>query len=142
MSSTRFAPSGAGLVMRNTVIALITTVVLNLIVYFIGDAAGWIPDPLPEDAETFGIPAIIISTAIPIILGGVLLAILVNVTTHPVRMFALIAAVTFIATLFAPLSVAGTTNSFRFFLVALHLITAVVGTILLIRGVAEEEQRY
>lgn len=142
MNSTEFAPSGTGVVMRNMVTALIATVVLNLIVYVIGDAAGWIPDPLPADAETFGIPAIIFSTIIPVVLGGVLLSILVHTTTHPVRMFTMIAAVVFIATLFAPLSVAGASTSFRMFLVALHIITAVVGTVLLIRGVEDEEQHY
>ena len=142
MNTTQFAPSGTRIVMRNMVMALIATVVLNLVVYFIGESAGWIPDSLPSGAETFGIPAIIASTVGPIVLGGVLLAILVHTTTHPVRMFALIAAVVFIATLFAPLSVAGASTAFRSFLVALHVITALVGTILLIWGIEDEEQHY
>lgn len=142
MSSTDFVASRNSLVMRNTIIAAIVTVVLNLVVYFIGDRAGWIPDELPGTAETFGIPAIIISTLIPIIGGGVVLTLLIHATTHPVRMFCMIAAVVFIVTLVGPLSVAGASTSFRSFLVILHVITAAVGIVLLIRDVAEEPQHY
>lgn len=140
MDTTNFVASDNRLILRNTVVAAIVTVVLNLVVYFIGDAAGWIPDDLPARADNFGIPAIIASTLIPIVGGGILLTILVHTTTHPVLMFSLISSVVFIATLVAPLSVAGASTSFRTFLVALHLITVVVGVALLTRGVADEPE--
>jgi hypothetical protein len=140
MDSTGFVASDNRLVMRNTIIAAITTIVLNLVVYFIGDAAGWIPDDLPERADNFGIPAIIVSTLIPIIGGGIVLTLLIHTTTHPVLMFCLISSVVFIATLAAPLSVAGSHRSFATFLVALHVITVVVGVALLIRNVADEPE--
>ena len=127
-------------IMRNTGIAAITTVVLNLILYFIADAAGWIPDNLTGNAENFGIPAIIISTIIPIVLGGILLSLLLSWTSHPVIMFSLIAAVTFIASLSAPLTVSGAETSFQAVLVAMHVITAGVGTVILLRGVDDEPE--
>jgi|GEM_PF-2717595 len=140
MSSTNFVASGSSLIVRNTAMAAITALVLNLAMYVIGDQAGWIPDKLPARADAFGVPAIILSTLIPIIAGGVVLTLLVHNTSHPVLMFCLIASVVFIATLVAPLSVAGASVSFRVFLVSLHVITAVVGTGLLIRGVADEPE--
>ena len=140
MSSTDFVASDNRLVMRNTIIAAFTTVALNLVLYFIGEAAGWIPDTLPERADNFGIPAIIASTLIPVVGGGILLLILIHTTHHPVLMFCLISSVVFIATLVAPLSVAGASTSFRTFLVALHLITVIVGVTLLIRNVADEPE--
>ena len=140
MDSTGFVASDNRLVMRNTVIAAITTVVLNLVVYFIGEAAGWIPDQLPERADNFGIPAILVSTLVPVIAGGIVLTLLIHITTHPVLMFCLIASVVFIGTLVAPLSVAGSSTSFATFLVVLHVITVVVGVALLIRNVADEPE--
>lgn len=141
MDSTDFIASDNRLIMRNTVIAAIATVVLNLLVYAIGNMAGWIPDDLPSRADNFGIPAIIASTLIPVVGGGILLTILIHTTHHPVLMFCLISSVVFIATLVAPLSVAGASTSFRAFLVSLHLITVVVGVALLIRGVADEPEQ-
>jgi peptidoglycan/LPS O-acetylase OafA/YrhL len=140
MSSTDFVASDKRLIMQNTMIAAAVTLALNLTLYFIGDAAGWIPDELPERAEQFGIPALILSTVVPILIGGVVLAILVRTTNHPVLMFCLIASVAFIATLVAPLSIAGASTTFRTFLVALHLVTVVVGTVLLVRNVEDEPE--
>ncbi len=140
MSSTDFVASDNRLIMRNTMIAAVVTLGLNLALYFIGDAAGWIPDELPERAEQFGLPALILSTVVPILVGGVVLVILVHTTNHPVLMFCLIASVAFIATLVAPLSIAGASTAFRTFLVSLHLVTVVVGTALLVRNVADEPE--
>jgi len=127
-------------IMRNTVVAAIVTVVLNLILYFIADAAGWIPDDLTGTAENFGIPAIIVTTIVPIVLGGILLSLLIKWTNHPVLMFSLIAAVTFIASLSAPLTVAGASTSFKIVLVVMHVITAGLGTVILLRGVDDEPE--
>ena len=127
-------------IMRNTVAAAIVTVVLNLILYFIADAAGWIPDDLTGTAENFGIPAIIVTTIVPIVLGGILLSLLIKWTNHPVLMFSLIAAVTFIASLSAPLTVAGASTSFKIVLVVMHVITAGLGTVILLRGVDDEPE--
>jgi hypothetical protein len=127
-------------IMRNTGIAAVVTVVLNLIVYFIADAAGWIPDHRTGNAENFGIPAIIVSTIIPIVLGGILLSLLISWTSHPVIMFSLIAAVTFIASLSAPLTVSGADASFKAVLVSMHVITAGLGTVILLRGVDDEPE--
>lgn len=139
-TSATFTGTDRSQILRNTGIALVVTLVINLVIYFVADAAGWIPDVLPERAETFGLPAIILSTAIPIVAGGILLSLLVGWSSHPVRIFALIAAVTFIASLVAPLSVAGTSFSFRTVLVVMHIQTALLGTIILLQSVGEEPE--
>lgn len=140
MSSTDFIASDNRLIVRNTITAMVVTLVLNLALYFLGDVAGWIPDELPERAEGFGVLTIILYTVIPIVAGGVVLTILVHKSNHPVILFSLIASVAFIATLVAPLSIAGASRTFRTFLVVLHLVTVVVGTMLLVRNVAEEPE--
>lgn len=140
MSSTDFIASDNRLIVRNTITAAIVTLLLNLALYFIGDAAGWIPDELPERAEGFGVLTVILYTVIPIVAGGLVLDFLVHKSNHPVILFCLIASVAFIATLVAPLSIAGASSTFRTFLVVLHLVTVVVGTVLLVRNVAEEPE--
>lgn len=128
-------------VLRSTIIAIAVTVVLNLALYFVADAAGWIPEELTGTAESFGPLAIILSTTIPLVLGGILLTLLIKWTNHPVLMFALIAAVTFIASLSAPLTVSGADASFKTVLVLMHVLTAGLGTVILLRGVDDEPER-
>lgn len=132
--------TGPGVIARNTFYAIITVLVLNLVTYFVSDAAGWIPEELPESAEAFGIVPVILYSIIPLLLGGVLLALLCRWTSHPVLMFALIAAVVFIASLAAPLTLAGASTSFKMVLVAMHVITAAVGTAILLWNVADEPE--
>ena len=132
--------TGIGVIVRNTFSAIVVVLVLNLVLYFIADSAGWIPDTLPESAEAFGLGAVMLYSIIPLVLGGVLLALLCRWTTHPVIMFALIAAVVFIASLAAPLTLAGATTSFKLVLVAMHVITAVIGTVILLWNVADEPE--
>lgn len=139
-SSTLGTPTERSVIWRNAGIAIVVTLVLNVVLYFIGDAAGWIPDDLPERAEQFGLPAVIIYTVVPLLAGALLLSLLVRWTSHPVIMFSLIAAVVFIASLFAPLSVAGASTSFRTLLVAMHIVVAVIGTAILLRGVWDEPE--
>ena len=132
--------TGIGVIARNTLYAIVTVLVLNLVVYFVSDAAGWIPETLPESAEPFGLVSIVLYSIIPLVLGGVLLALLCRWTTHPVIMFALIAAVVFIASLVAPLTLAGASTSFKLVLVSMHVITAVIGTAILLWNVADEPE--
>lgn len=132
--------TGVGTIARNTVYAIITVLVLNLVVYFISDAAGWIPETLPDSAEAFGLVPVILYSVIPLVLGGALLALLCKWTNHPVIMFALIAAVVFIASLVAPLTLAGAATSFKLVLVVMHVITAAVGTAILLWNVADEPE--
>jgi uncharacterized membrane protein YeaQ/YmgE (transglycosylase-associated protein family) len=139
-SSTLGTPTERSVIWRNAGIAIVVTLVLNVVLYFIGDAVGWIPDDLPERAEQFGLPAVIIYTVVPLLAGALLLSLLVRWTSHPVIMFSLIAAVIFIASLFAPLSVAGASTSFRTLLVAMHIVVAVIGTAILLRGVWDEPE--
>jgi uncharacterized membrane protein YeaQ/YmgE (transglycosylase-associated protein family) len=133
-------PTERSRIFRNTGIAAVVTLAINLVLHFVGEAAGWIPDELPERASNYGLISVILYTLLPIIAGGVLLSLLVSWTSHPVIMFSLIAAVVFIASLFAPLSIAGASVSFRSLLVAMHVFTAVVGTFILLQGVYDEPE--
>lgn len=139
-SSTLGTPTERSVIWRNAGLAIVVTLILNVALYFIGDAAGWIPDDLPERAEQFGLPAVIGYTIVPLLAGALLLSFLVRLTSHPVIMFSLIAAVVFIASLFAPLSIAGVSTSFRTLLVAMHVVVAVIGTAILLRGVWDEPE--
>lgn len=132
--------TGVGIIARNTFYAVVAVLILNLVVYFISDATGWIPERLPASADPFGLGTVILYSIIPLVLGGVLLALLCRWTNHPVLMFALIAAVVFIASLAAPLTLAEAATSFKIVLVTMHVITAVVGVAFLLWEVADEPE--
>src|SRR5690606_41828078 len=74
-SSTLGTPTERSVIWRNAVVAIVVTLVLNVVLYFVADAAGWIPEHLPERAEQFGLPAVIIYTIVPL-QGDALLLIL------------------------------------------------------------------
>jgi uncharacterized membrane protein YeaQ/YmgE (transglycosylase-associated protein family) len=139
-SSTLGTPTERSVIWRNAVVAIVVTLVLNVVLYFVADAAGWIPDDLPERAEQFGLPAVIMYTIVPLLGAALLLSLLVRWTSHPVIMYSLIAAVVFIASLFAPLSIAGASTSFRTVLVLMHIIVAVIGSVILLRNVYDEPE--
>lgn len=132
--------TGIGIIARNTFYAIVAALVLNLFVYFVSDATGWIPETLPESAEPFGLGTVILYSVIPLVLGGVLLTLLCRWTNHPVIMFALIAAAVFIASLVAPLTLAEASTSFKLVLVTMHVITGVIGVAILLWNVADEPE--
>ncbi len=112
------------IIWRYTAILTGVSLVLNLILYFIGTAADWIPENLPDSAATFGLVSVILASVIPVVLFGALMVYLANHAPRASRLFTIILLVVLVLAVMFPFVLQDIDQSFRFLLVAMHIVTA------------------
>lgn len=120
---------------RFTAILTGVSLVLNLILYFIGMAADWIPEEMPASTEAFSLVSVILMSTIPVVLFGALMVYLANNAPRASRLFTIILTVVLIIAVMIPLTLPDIENSFRYLLVAMHIVTA--GSILMLTRTAQ-----
>lgn len=125
MSST-----DSGVVLRWTLILAGVSLVLNMIIYFIGTSAGWIPDDMPESTETFSLVSVILASVIPVLLFGALMAYLANNAPRASRLFTIILLVVLIIAVMIPLTLQDIESSFQLTLIAMHIVTTACAMVL------------
>ena len=106
----------------------IIALVLNLILYFVGNAIVPLEVTMPPASAYNAMPitAVLIASTLPIILGVALLAILQSITDHAKLIFRILAVLITLASLVLPYEGAKT-STVAIILIIMHLITA--GTI-------------
>lgn len=109
---------------RWTAIAAGVSLVLNLILYFVGVAADWIPEDMPASTETFSLVSVIIVSIIPVLLFGALMVYLANHAPRASRLFTIILLVVLLLAVMVPITLRDIESSFRFTLIAMHIVTA------------------
>lgn len=114
-------PSGE--IWRWTFILTAVSLGLNLIIYFVADSAGWIPDDMPSSTQTFGLVSVILASVIPVLLFGVLMAYLAQHAPRASRLFTIILLVVLILAVMVPLTLQDIDQSFQFTLIAMHIVT-------------------
>lgn len=135
-SSNRDAQRGTGL-LRATPIAAVLGAIANAIVYAIAKAADTLPSDVlvdtPGGKQAIGLAAVIFATAIPIILGGVVLALLARFTRAPRQIFLVLAAILTLLSLISPLTIPDAPGDMKATLIVMHIVAAVVGVAALLR---------
>lgn len=109
---------------RWTAIAAGVSLVLNLVLYFVGVAADWIPEDMPASTETFSLVSVIVVSVIPVLLFGALMVYLANYAPRASRLFTIILLVVLILAVMVPITLRDIESSFRFTLIAMHIVTA------------------
>ena len=122
-------------VWRVTGIAAVASLVINIVLYFIGRSAGWIPDDMPDSTETFSLVSVILASVVPVILFGVLMSYLAKNAPRASRLFTIILLVVLIIAVMVPFTLRDIESSFQFTLLAMHIVTA--GSILLLTQTAQ-----
>ncbi len=125
----------AGVIWRWTAIAAGVSLVANLILYFLGVANDWIPDDMPAATETFNLVTVILASVIPVLVFGALMVYLANHAPRASRLFEIILLVVLILAVMVPFVLQDIDDSFRYVLVAMHIITA--GSILMLTRLPE-----
>lgn len=125
-----------GTIWKATAVLAIASLVLNLGLYFIGMAADWIPDDMPSATANFSLISVILASVIPVIIFGALMVYLANHAPRASRLFTMILTVVLVLAVMFPLVLQDIDSSFRFVLIAMHIVTA--GAILLLTRTAEE----
>ncbi|MUT65958.1 DUF6069 family protein [Paenibacillus sp. NEAU-GSW1] len=106
---------------RAFVAALIATV-LNIVVYYIGDAAG----AFPSTIEVMAGKSLQISNVIMMSVLGTLIGMVIFAAVGSLKIFRIIAIVGFILLLFTPASVKDPTTEFVVYLEIMHVVATVV----------------
>lgn len=108
---------------------------LNLVLFFIGSAADWIPEEMPASTEAFSLVSVVLASVIPVIVFGALMVYLANHAPRASRLFTIILTVVLVLAVMIPLVLQDIDTSFRFLLIAMHIVTA--GSILVLTRTAE-----
>lgn len=109
---------------------------LNAGVYYAAQAAGAIPSTVfvrPNEPVTL-VP-VLISSFLPALVAGLVLFLLIKFTNRPVRIFYTVAVVLTLLSLASPFSIPGAPVSMALALNLMHVVAAVVITVLLVRWV-------
>lgn len=97
---------------------------LNLILYFVGTSAGWIPEEMPSSTALFSLVSVILASVVPVVLFGALMVFLGNNAPRASRLFAIILLVVLILAVMIPMTLQDIETSFQFTLIAMHIVTA------------------
>lgn len=110
-------------VWKATAVLTIASLVLNLVIYFIGLQADWIPDEMPDSTKAFSLVTVILASAIPVVLFGMLMVWLGNNAPRAARLFTMILLVVAIIAIMVPFTLQGIDDSFQYVLLAMHIVT-------------------
>lgn len=125
----------SSVIWRWTAIAAAVSLIVNLILYFVGVANDWIPDDMPAATDAFNLVTVILASVIPVVVFGALMVYLANHAPRASRLFEIILLVVLIVAVMVPFTLPDIDDSFRYVLVAMHIVTA--GTILLLTRLPE-----
>lgn len=114
----------SNVVWRYTAISAAFSLVVNLAIYVIGAAAGWIPDDLTESTQAFSVVSVILLSVIPVVLFGALMVYLANNAPRASRLFAMIVTIALVLAILFPLLIRDIDSTFRWTLIAMHIVTA------------------
>lgn len=113
-------------IMRHALMAAVVAIVLNVIVYFIAESQGWIPDELPSSVENLSLISTIIASGVAALAAGGLLMLLARNVPESSRLFAIICLVVAFISLVVPFFLGDIENSLRYTLLAMHVVAGAV----------------
>lgn len=128
-SSGRLSYAGIAL---GTAAAIVAATIVNVIVFYIGDAAGAFPDDFrfapPGGGETsLGVGNVILSTIMFLALGGIVFAIINRFSSRPVRIFIYVAIAACLLSFIQPFTIEDAPGDMIAFLLVMHVLAAIVG---------------
>ncbi len=125
-------------ILMGTIAAIVAATVVNVIVFYIGDAAGAFPDDFrfstPGGGETsLGVGNVIFSTVLYLAIGGIVLAIINRLSSRPVRIFLYVAAVALLLSFIQPFTIEDAPGDMIAFLLTMHVLAGVIGVWIMTR---------
>jgi hypothetical protein len=125
------------------VLGIVAATIANIVVYYIADGAGTMPESVTiesftGDEATIGVGAVITSTISFWVIGGVVLLLLRAFTKRPMRIFWIVAVVAFFASLALPFTIKDAPGDMLVTLMLMHLVAFAVGGYVLNQVVRRE----
>ncbi len=106
--------------------AIAVAILVNVAIYLVAWAMGFIPDDLPPEGEGIGIGAIVIVCILTIAVATICLGLFARFSKHPVRNFTILAAIVFFTSIQAPRGIEGAKPQLVLTLMLMHVATAVI----------------
>lgn len=102
--------------------------VINAVLFYIGTATGAIPNNviIPDAGQPLTIVPVLVASFVPVIVGGLLLALLNRFTKQPFRIFSIIAVIVLALSFFSPFSIPGAPISMIVILELMHVVVVSV----------------
>lgn len=111
--------------LRLAPLAGLTAAVINALIFFAGSAAGAFPATvLTPGGEPLSVVPVIISSFVPALLGGLLLALLNRFTRQPLRIFTIVTVLVVLFSVYSPFSLVGAPPLMIALLELMHLVVA------------------
>jgi len=125
-------------ILIGTVAAIVVATLVNIVVFYIGDAAGTFADDFrftaPGGSETtMGVGNVILSTTLYLAIGGIVFAIINRLSSRPVRIFIGVAVAAVILSFFQPFTLEDAPGDMIAFLLLMHLLAAIVGVWVMVK---------
>ncbi len=99
---------------------------INTVLFFVGGAAGAVPQNviIPNAGQPLTVIPVIISSILPSVVAGLVLALLNRFTKKPLLVFNIIAGVFLVLSFFSPLSIPGAPTNMIVLLNVMHAVVA------------------
>ena len=102
--------------------------VINAALFYIGTATGAIPNNviIPNAGQPLTIVPVLVASFLPVIVGGLLLALLNRFTRQPFRIFTIISIIVLALSFFSPFSIPGAPIGMIVILELMHVVVVAV----------------
>lgn len=111
-----------------TLVAAAAALLINVILYFLGDIFGAFPPSVQTQGQPFTVIPVTLTSFFPVIVAALIFLLLVRFTAQPKRIFYIVAAVLFALMIFMPFTVAGALILTIVILELMHIVVA-AGTV-------------
>jgi hypothetical protein len=125
-------------ILVGTLAAFVVATVVNVIVFYIGDAAGAFPDDFRFEAfggseTTMGVGNVILTTLSYFVFAGIVFAIISRLSARPVRIFTYVAAAAFLVSLLQPFTLKDAPGGMIASLLIMHALSAAIAVVVMPR---------
>jgi len=126
MSSVAARPSNYRRLFRNALVAALLAAAVNALIFFVGAALGAFPQDVfvPRTGEPFSVLPFVIFTAVSVLAGVLVFALLTRIVARPKRVFWVLAAAVFTLMFFTPFTVPGAPVAMIVALELTHVVAA------------------
>jgi len=107
-----------------TLVAAASALLINVVLYFLGDIFGAFPPSVQVQGQPFGVIPVILFSFFPVVIAALVFLLLVRFTAQPKRVFYIVAAVIFALMIFTPFTLAGAPTLTIATLELMHIVVA------------------
>lgn len=124
--NTQTTKTSFGTIMKFTGFAIVSSIIINTLLFYIGKAAGAFPDTIliPNQNAPLTVFSVILSSIIPSVIAGLVMGLINKYTKKPKKLFNIISIVLLILTFANPFLIPQVTTAMVVMLNVMHVVVA------------------